>query len=287
MKIAKKQFPLLFMLLLTSCNPMKQLYKEINKMGYIEYRTPLEHSGTGTIIGGSPKSFSLMAPPQECFPDEIDGQATNLRFIDKTTLPSKSKKITVSADVALDILRLAETTEGTIGLGVKFNNVTTVSLEMSDATVEYFNAVKLENHYEETMSDACKQLLDVGAFVYQALRIGKLKYTFYNANGAEIKLSLNNIQEFLDIGLKLGYSIENGAKLVFEKPHYMGYQLGRMRLEDHGLGLWRSSKVLQNKWVWESLNIFIGHSLPVGLRGVTGEANRSQASELDQHSLFR
>lgn len=287
MKKLSNQLPLLFLLLISACNPMKQLYKEINKMGYIEYKTPLEHSGIGTIIGGSPKSFALMAPPQECFPDHVDGQDTNIRFIDKTTLPSKSKKITVSADVALEILKLAETTDGTIGIGAGFNSVTTVSLEMSEATVEYFNAIKLENHYKQSMADECKQLLDVGAFIYQALRVGKLKYSFYNENGAQIKLSLDKISELLDISFNLGYSVENGANLVFEKPHYMGYQLGRMRLEDRGLGLWRSTKVKRNKWVWESLNVFIGHSLPVGLRGLTQGETKKSDNITDRHSLFR
>ena len=36
--------------------------------------TPMEKSGTGTLIAGTPKAFSIIAPPEECFPTEIDGK---------------------------------------------------------------------------------------------------------------------------------------------------------------------------------------------------------------------
>jgi hypothetical protein len=138
------------------------------------------------------------------------------------------------------------------------------------------------------MNDDCKQFLDMGGFIFQALRVGKLKYTFYNRNGAKIELSLANIQAILDIGVGLRYSVENSATLVFDGPRYIGFQLGRLRQEDHGVGLYRATKTKNNKWVWEALNVFETHShLPVALRAKREDVAGLQGDSIDNFSLYR
>jgi hypothetical protein len=139
------------------------------------------------------------------------------------------------------------------------------------------------------MDDTCKQYLDIGGFIFQALRVGKLKYSFYNKNGGRIELSLANIQQILDISGKLSYSIENSASLVFTGPRFIGFQLGRLRKEDHGVGLYRATKTKNNKWVWEALNIFETHShLPAALQPQRESvANNPGPDAIDAHSLFR
>ena len=56
---------------LMSCKPLNFLYKEIKSLGYITYTTPLKDAGPGTLLGGNPKGLKLVAPPEACFPKEV------------------------------------------------------------------------------------------------------------------------------------------------------------------------------------------------------------------------
>ncbi len=56
-----------------SANQLNYLKREIQKNGYVLYRNPLSHSGTGTLMSGKPNSMSIISDPQTCFPDQING----------------------------------------------------------------------------------------------------------------------------------------------------------------------------------------------------------------------
>ena len=79
-----KYYRLCLFFLVTNCShPIDYFYKEVRKYGYIHYTTPLRYSGTGTLIGGQPSSMKIISHPHTCFPEEIEGQKTNLRFKDE------------------------------------------------------------------------------------------------------------------------------------------------------------------------------------------------------------
>ena len=52
---------------------MDYFHEEIARYGYINYTTPLQYAGTGTMIGGSPKTMELIAHPEHVF-QKVVGQ---------------------------------------------------------------------------------------------------------------------------------------------------------------------------------------------------------------------
>ena len=91
---------------LASCGDSSEyLEKLIQSYGYITYRTPLQESGTGTLVGGSPSSLSLIAHPETCFPYELNGEKTSLRRRDYSTLPSTQERVSIDGGTKADILK--------------------------------------------------------------------------------------------------------------------------------------------------------------------------------------
>ena len=87
---------------------------------------------------------------------------------------------------------------------------------MEDVSVEYFNAPRLTRFYLDGMDHICRDYLDYAGFIYQAIKVGKLVYKFYDKNGSTISLDLGNIDKVLKIGLDLNYQVENGTNLVLK-----------------------------------------------------------------------
>ena len=247
---------LIILFLITGCNPLNYLYKEIKKYGYIPLKTPLAQSGTGTLIAGNPKALSMVAPPGECFPYEIDGKVTNFRFIDASTLPKKIRNITASGDASVDLVEFAKLGGAPIDVGVGYDRVETVALELDGVSIEYMNAPQITYYYQTQMSDLCRMYLDLAGFIFQAIKVEKLHYTFYSKDGAKIDLSTGALEEILEIGGDIEYEIINNAELIIDSPHYIGYQLGSMQEDAAGVSLKRASKIKRGDWHWEYLDVF-------------------------------
>jgi hypothetical protein len=246
--------PLSFFLL--ACNPMRMMQKEIKNYGYIPMTTPMQKSGTGTLIAGQPKSFSIIAPPEECFPKQENGEPTNFRFYDKSTLPTKIKNITASGRAKIDLIEIAALGGVPIGIGTQFERVKTLGLEMKGVSIEYMNAPRITEYYRNGMSEMCKIYLDFSGFIFQAIKVDQLIYTFYGDQGQKIELDTGVLEEIIDVGFEVEYQIENQAELVINNPTYLGYQLGSLRYEDYGLSIYRSTRTTKNKWRWKSLDLF-------------------------------
>lgn len=102
----KKTSWLIFLIISSiACDPMENLYKVIRKNGYIVFHTPLQHAGTGTLLGGTPKRLSIMAPPLTCFPDEINGEPTHLRVTDSTSLETRDYFTSMDFKLAIQYLK--------------------------------------------------------------------------------------------------------------------------------------------------------------------------------------
>ena len=132
-----------------------------------------------------------------------------------------------------------------LALEDNLRRVHTVGLEMKGISIEYMNAPRLTEYYKNGMSEMCKIYLDFSGFIFQAIKVDKLIYTFYGSQGEKIELNTGVLEEIIEIGFEVEYQIENHTELVINSPTYLGYQLGSLRYEDHGLSLYRSTIQLE------------------------------------------
>jgi hypothetical protein len=285
-------------LLMTSCNETKFLYKEIQRYGYIPYQVPLESAGPGTIVGGAPKSLSLVAEARTCFPDSVGESETGLRKIDRTTLPKRNYTVRARGRAVFDLINLAGMGNAVVNAGVEFNRVKGIELIMEGAQIEYLDSINLTRFYQGQMDAICKDYLDKVGFIIQAIRVDKLNFKFYSSNGGAIKLDFDKIEKIVDISADVAYSIENEVSLVINSPKYIGMQLGRLIKEDDGISLYRSSRVRNNKFVFEDMTHFdYGPQQDIEIAGfnssidehIVEENNFEEINEvdgLDFHSVF-
>lgn len=254
-----KSFSLSLMIFaLVGCaDPLAMLDSEMARYGYIRYTTPMASAGTGTLIGGSPAAMELVAHPSTCFPViEATDADHKIRFRDDTTLPFKSVHFFVNTDLKVNVLKVMAAGAPSIKAGLKLNDAATMELEFQGVHVEYIDSVKLVDYYRNQMSSTCRQYLDKVGFVIQAIVTDSMRFALYRSDGGQIQLTLDNINQYLDISVDTQWQIDQKASLVITTPKYIGYQLGQLRERDKGLSLRRASKVILNKWIWDDIGIF-------------------------------
>lgn len=205
---------------------MEALYREIKRTGHIVYQNPLTYAGPGTMVGGTPKRLSLVAPPETCFPSEVDDVPTELRQIDETVLPTRSEVLSVGFESNIELINFMSSGNPVLGAGVNFNTVHQIALKMEGVHLEYLDSIKLTRFYLNLMDPVCKDYLEVVAFIIQAIKVDRLEFTFYSKTEGAINIDLDNINEIIDISVDLNFHIENNVNLIIESPKYIGYQLG-------------------------------------------------------------
>jgi hypothetical protein len=52
-------------------DPVSALNGLVKEYGFIGYQNPMETSGTGTMLAGRPTALSFIAPPDDCFSNEL------------------------------------------------------------------------------------------------------------------------------------------------------------------------------------------------------------------------
>ena len=239
-----------------SANPLNFLKREIKKTGYILYRTPLSSAGTGTLVGGSPRAMSIVADPQTCFPDLVNGHPMTFRKVEDTNLGSIHRRTSFEGKAVVDLLKFMNTANSIFIIKAGIDSIQSVDLELEGAKIEYIDTVLLQDFYQNHMSVSCKKILNSVGFIIQALRVNKMKYTFKDQTGANINLSTQGISQYFDLNVDVGYHIENDYTLVIDSPKYIGYQLGRLREDDQGVALYRSYKTSLNRYLFQSIGIF-------------------------------
>jgi hypothetical protein len=240
-----------------SCgNPVKILKREINKAGYILYQNPIEEAGSGTFIGGPPSHMMYVAHPQTCFPDDAFDGDFPMRKTDRVVLASIAKKITTEGKVNAELIEVLGAGSNPIGVGVGFDLIKTIELQFKDVTVEYLDSVVLKGYYDNGMSEVCKDFLNEVGFVIQALRVGQMRFEFTSNGGTKIELSAPVIEQILDLGIDVGWRVENRYTLVIDTPKYLGFQLGQLKEVDNGMSLFRASTVKNNKYQFKSISVF-------------------------------
>ncbi len=234
---------------------LTSLRNEIKKEGYILYQTPLEYAGTGTLVGGSPKTLNVVSSPDTCFQEPTQGQML-LRHVDDAALGSTQTTVTFSANASVNLVNFLGNSNSVFNAGSGFSAVDTIEFSTQGVHVEYLDSVALENYYNTEMSAACKAFLDEVGFIVQALRVDQMTFAFKGKDGAYLNLNATGINKILNISADAKYTIENDYLLTFTTPKYLGYQLGQLRKSDHGMSLYRASQTRGNHFLFKSLSVF-------------------------------
>jgi len=225
-------------------DPLSALNDLVKPMGYIGWQNPLKNTTTGTMVGGRPSAVSFVAPASDCFGEDVR------RYED---FSEYSTVKTYNFQGSLGFL-LAGNPILSAGLGL--NKSVFVQVELSGLTTEYMSSIDVTDWYQNGMSNTCKQYLNDVGFVMQALKADKLKITFAKKSGVAINLDADNISQYIGIAVGVDWSIQDNTTIVINTPKYIGYQLGRLRLDDEGRSLWRAMTTKDDKYVFERIALF-------------------------------
>ena len=67
------------------------------------------------------------------------------------------------------------------------------------------------------MDPLCRMYLDFSGFIFQAIKVEKLNYTFYSKDGAKIDLSTGALED-PELGADIEFDIENKVELLSNHP---------------------------------------------------------------------
>lgn len=244
--------PLITVVLLSGCkSPEKVYFKEIEKLGVIPFKAPVTSIGTGTPLRGGPTYVTPIATPQTCFPDESNGQPTNLRWTSGVAIPASYRHMRFDFNMKLNSL-IATGTPG-IQFNMSMTKVQKVELDIREAEFEMVDQMALKEFYQTGMSQDCKEMLNRYPFILEALRVTSMSFVFYDSFGGKMTLTSANIGDFALLGADVQWYIEQGYKLVVVSPKYIGYRLAQLRPEDEGFVRVTSSKVKDDSYVWNEM----------------------------------
>lgn len=242
--------PLIPALLFTACQPEQQDPNKaidglVKDFGYIGFQNPLENTGTGSLIGGRPDAVSFVAAPQDCYPEE--------ELVRHTDRSEYSRIYKYKFQGSLGFLLSGNFL---LSAGLSLKKDITVEIELSGLTTEYMSSIDITDWYKEGMSETCRLYLNDVGFIIQALKAEKLSISFKKISGNSIGLNADNVSEFVQFETGVDWSIEDETRIVITTPKYVGYQLGRLRLEDDGRSLWRAMSVKDDKYFFERIALF-------------------------------
>lgn len=261
-------------------NNLNFLNQEIVKAGHIPYLIPLEFAGPGTLIGGAPKSLQVVAAPDTCFPDTVNGMPTNLRKYDHSSLPKRSYHFSISSDMNFRLFDFLQSGNGVIRVGSKFGVVKGIELDMQGVHLEYFDSIKLTEFYRDSISEICKDYLDKVGFIIQAIRVDRLVFEFLDSANQTITFEAQNLDSIVDIDAKITWRIEDKTKLVIETPKYIAYQIGSLRRKEEGMVLYRAVTVKNGKYTFKPLALFQDEAVETGEEETPGNGNGDDTSTL-------
>lgn len=253
MKLRNFRFNVLIpAILCIACQP-EQEFKDPNKaidglvkdFGYIGFQHALENTHTGTLIGGRPDAVSFVAAPDDCFDREVLP-----RYTDRSEY---SRVYNYKFQGSLGFLLSGNFI---LGAGVSLKKDITVEIELSGLTTEFMSSIDITDWYQQGMSETCRLYLNDVGFIIQALKAEKLTISFKKVSGNSIGLNLDNVSEYIQFETGIDWEIRDETKIEITTPKYIGYQLGRLRLEDDGRSLWRAMSVVEGKYFFERIALF-------------------------------
>ena len=241
----------LCLLILVSCQPPEvqdpktAIDALVKDFGYIGFQNPLENATTGTLIGGRPDAVSFVAPPNDCFSNEV-----LTRYTDRSEY-SRVYNYTFQGNLGFLL-----SGNPLVSAGLSLKNDITVQIELSGLVTEFMSSIDITDWYNSGMSATCKSYLNDVGFIIQALKAEKLTISFKKISGNSIGLNADNINQYIKLQTGVDWTIQDETKIVINTPKYVGYQLGRLRLEDNSRTLWRAKTIVEGKYFFERIALF-------------------------------
>jgi hypothetical protein len=256
-------------------DPVSALNGLVKEYGFIGYENPLENSGTGTMLAGRPTALSYIAPAEECFssdglPRHFDTQHFN-----------RSYNYKFQGNLGFTVFGSA-----LFSAGLGLNKTHTVNVELNGITIEYLSSIGITDWYRNDMSDTCKEYLDDVGFVIQALITDSMKISISKVGGTNIGLSADNINEFVQFEAGVDWQIVDAYTVEISTPKYIGYQLGRLRVEDEGRTLYRAMTAENDQFVFEAISLFPDAPAQQIPMIASKQQRQKSPSELDKNSIF-
>lgn len=230
-----------------SCGkPIDYFYEVLEDFGYHPYLHPLEYSGTGTLLSGDIDRVDLIAPPLSCFPS---GEKGIRRYIDQTILPVSTKKVEIDFDMKVKFLDTLASASPSIRGGMRIHEVKSIDFKAEDVSVEFFDSTELLKFYKNKMSPLCRAFLQgESSFVTQAVKVGRLEFSFYRKNKGRIYIDAENVNQYLDFSADVKWKIEENFKLIIETPKYVAYQLAQIKKDENFISLYRTESSGLEEW---------------------------------------
>ena len=256
-------------------DPVGELNRLVSEYGYIGWQNPMENASTGTLVAGSPTAVAFVAPPSDCFPEEEVP-----RFFDNSNIQKKYNYNFVG--------NLGFLSSGGLpisaGFGLESNHI--VQVEINGIQIETMSSIAITDFYLEGMSQTCKLYLDDVGFIIQAMSTSDLKLSILKTSGSNIRLDPTNIANYFQFDFGVNWQIVDEHTVQITTPKYIGYQLGRLRLEDEGRTLYRASSVEDGKYLFQSIGVFGDEE--ENKEGAIKSLNALEPteSEMDQNSVF-
>jgi len=238
------------LVLASACNtelqdPKTAIDGLVKDFGYIGFQNPLANASSGTLIGGRPDAVSFVAPPNDCFPKE-----TLPRYTDQSEY-NRVYKYTFQGSLGFLL-----SGNPILSAGASLKNDIGVEIELTGLTTEFMSSIDVTEWYTDGMSATCRSYLNDVGFIIQALKTEHLTISFKRVSGNSIGLNADNVSQYVKFQTGIDWSIVDETKIVVRTPKYIGYQLGRLRLEDQGRTLWRAKTVVDGRYFFERIALF-------------------------------
>lgn len=226
-------------------DPVSSLNALMSDYGHIGHKNPLNNAETGTMVAGKPSGLSYIAPSEDCFPSEQIA-----RYEDQSNF---TRRHTYSFKGGFGFLGNAN---NLFSAGLKLNGSDLVNVEMTNMTIEYMSSIDITEWYLEGMNQTCKNYLDDVGFIIQAVKSDNIKISIESSSGTSISFDPNNISDYIEFNLGVEWQIIDQYTVEITTPKYIGYQLGRLRLDDDGRSLYRATRAEEDQFVFERIGLF-------------------------------
>lgn len=227
-------------------DPVGELNRLVSEYGYIGWQNPMEFADSGTLVAGKADAVAFVAPSSDCFPEDQVG-----RSYDNSNIRKKYNYTFVG--------NLGFLTSGSLPIsgGFGLDSDMIVNVELNGIKIEYLSSIDVSRYYQEGMDETCKLYLDDVGFIIQAMSTDSLKLSVMKSNGTQIGIDPVNIGEFFQFDFGVNWQVIDEYTVEITTPKYIGYQLGRLRLNDEGRTLYRASSVTKDgKYLFESISVF-------------------------------
>ena len=226
-------------------DPVSALNGLVKEYGHIGHINPLDDSGSGTMLAGSPSTLAYVASSEECFPSDAIPRKYDKQYFNRTY------NYNFQGNLGFSVFGTA-----LFSAGLGLNKTHNVQIQLNGLTIEYLSSLDITKWYIEDMPEVCKLYLDDVGFIIQALIADSMTIKISKVGGTNVGLSADNISDFIQFEAGVDWQIVDGYSVEINTPKYIGYQLGRLRLEDGGRTLYRAMTAQNDQFIFESISLF-------------------------------